>query len=83
MKHRLDQSTVAIPQGGYRARFIFPLVSSFHQTYETTKVDPVIFVLHGHFSLTTNLEVITLAQENHADIICLPPHNSHEMQPIG
>jgi len=27
-----------------------------------------------------NMEVITLARENHVDIICLPPHNSHKMQ---
>ena len=27
-----------------------------------------------------NLEVITLAGENHIDIICLSPYNSHRMQ---
>jgi cellobiose-specific phosphotransferase system component IIB len=34
------------------------------------------------FTHTRNLEVITLAGENRVDIICLPPHNSHEMQPL-
>ena len=29
-----------------------------------------------------NLEVFTLARENHVDIICLAPHNSHKMQPL-
>jgi hypothetical protein len=38
-----------------------------------TKEDPVILVLDGHNSQTRNLEVMTVARENHADIICLPP----------
>ena len=46
-----------------------------------TKEDPVILVLDGHYSHTRNLEVITLAWENRVDIICLPPHSSHKMQP--
>jgi hypothetical protein len=49
---------------------------------KTTKDDSVILVLYGHYSHTRNLEVITLARENHVDIICLPPHNSHKMQPL-
>jgi len=44
-----------------------------------TKQVPVILVPDGHYSHTRNLEVITLARENHVDIICLPPHNSHKM----
>jgi len=55
------------------------VVSSFHQTY---KADPVILVLDGHYSHTRNLDVITLARENHADIICLPPYSNHKMQPL-
>jgi hypothetical protein len=31
---------------------------------------------------TQDLEVITLARENHVDIICLPRHSSHKMQPL-
>ena len=46
-----------------------------------TKKDPVILVLDGHYSHTRNVEVITLARENHAEIICLPPQNSHKMYP--
>jgi len=47
-----------------------------------TKEDPVILVLDGHYSHTRKLEVIALARENHADIIALPPHSSHKMQPL-
>jgi len=47
-----------------------------------TKEDPVILVLDGHYSQTRNLTVITLARENHVDIICLPPYSSHKMQTL-
>ena len=29
------------------------------------------------------MEFINLARENHVDVICLPPHNSHKMQPLN
>ena len=44
--------------------------------------DPVVLVLDGHYSHTRNLDVINLARENHIEIICLPPHSSHRMQPL-
>jgi len=43
---------------------------------------PTKKILDRHYSHIRNLEVITLAQENHVDIICLPPHSSHKMQPL-
>jgi len=54
----------------------------FIQHTKLTKEDPVILVQNGHYSHTRNMEVITLARENHVDIICLPPHRSHKMQPL-
>jgi hypothetical protein len=47
-----------------------------------TKHDPVILVVDAHYTHTRNLEVITLAPENLVDIICIPPHSSHKMQPL-
>ena len=70
------------PSEWIQSAFCFPVVSSFQQTYKAEKEDPVILVLDGHYSHTRNLEVITLARENHVDIICLPPHSSHKMQPL-
>jgi len=46
-----------------------------------TKEDPVILVLDRHYSHTRNLEVITLARENHVDIICLPPPAATKCNP--
>ena len=56
-------------------RYFHPLVSSFHQAYK----DPFIQVPAGQYSHTRKLEIITLAQENHVDIICLPPYNNHKL----
>ena len=80
--HRLDQSTRAIPQGECRARFFSQRFLHFIKHTKPTEEDPVILVLDGHYSHTRNLEVITLARENHVGIICLPPHSSHTMQPL-
>jgi hypothetical protein len=82
MAHCQDESTLAIPQRGYRARFFFQWFLHFIKCTKLTKEDPVILVLDGHYSHTRNLQAITLARENHVDIICLPPHNSYERQPL-
>ena len=80
--HRLDQSTRAIPRGGYRARFFSQWFLHFIKHTKPTKEDPVILVLDGHCSHTRNLEVITLVRENRVDVICLPPHSNHKMQSL-
>ena len=51
-------------------------IQSFQRTTNNTRA------LDGHYLHTRNLEVITLARENHVDIICLPPHSTHKMQPL-
>ena len=80
MAHRPDQPTRAIPRGEYRARFFSRWFLHFVK-HTKPKKDPVILVLDGHYSHTRDLEVIISAQGNHVDIICLPPHSSHKMQP--
>jgi hypothetical protein len=47
-----------------------------------TKEDPLFLVLDGHYSHTRNLEVITVTRDNRVDIICIPPHKTHKMQPL-
>jgi hypothetical protein len=60
---------------------IFQWFLHFIEHTKPTKEDPVILILDGHYSHTRNLEAINLARESHVDIICLPPHSSHKMQP--
>ena len=83
MAHRLDQSTRAIPQVGYRERF-FP--SGFFISLNIQSRQKNILLsqyLTGTTCIhTRNLEVNTLARENHVDIICLPRHSIHKMQSL-
>ena len=69
------------PSGWIQSEIFSQWFLYFIKHIKPTKEDPVILVLDGHYSHTRNLEIITLARENHVDIICLPPHNSRKMYP--
>jgi hypothetical protein len=71
------------PSGWIQREDFFQWFLHFIKHTKPTKEDPVILVLDGHYSHTRNMEIITLAQENHVDIICLPSHSSHKMQPLA
>ena len=72
-----------VPSLGVDAeRDFFPMFSSLIKYTKTTKEDSLVLVLDGQYSHTRNLEVISLAQENHVDGICLQPHRSHKIQPL-
>lgn len=43
---------------------------------------PVLLILDGHKTRTTNRDVINLARDNHESILYLPPHCSHRLQPL-
>lgn len=42
---------------------------------------PVLLIVDGHASHKT-LDAITLAQENHVQMLSLPPNTTHKMQPL-
>jgi len=58
------------------------VVSSLHQTYEADKIRSLYLSTGRAPTHTRNLDVITLHRENNVEIIGLPPHNSHRMQPL-
>jgi len=68
--------------GWIRSEIFSQWFPHFIKHTKPTKEDSVILVRDGHYSHTRNLEVITLAREIHVDIICLPPHSNHKMQPL-
>ena len=70
------------PSGWIQSEIFCQWFLHFIKHTKLTKEDPIILVLDGQYSYTRNMEVITLARENHVDIICLPPHSSHKMQPL-
>jgi hypothetical protein len=65
------------PSGWIQSEIFSQWFLYFIKHTKPTKEDPVILVLDGHYSHTRNLNVITLARENHVDIICLPRHSRH------
>lgn len=38
----------------------------------SSKDDPIIWILVGHYTLTTNTDVINLSRVNNVTIVCLP-----------
>ena len=70
------------PSGWTHSKIFTHWFLHFIKHTKPTKEDPVILVLDGHYSHTRNMEVITLARENHVDIICLPSHSNHKNQPL-
>ena len=68
------------PSVWLQSEIFSPVVPSFHQTYTADKRRSCYLSTGRALSThTRNLEVITLARENHVDIIGLPSHSSHKM----
>lgn len=42
---------------------------------------PKLLILDGHSTHIT-LEIVSLAKENNTEIVCLPPHSTHVLQPL-
>jgi len=57
---------VCHPSGWIRSDIFSQWFLHFIKHTETTKEDPAILVLDGHYSCTRNLEVITVARKNRA-----------------
>jgi len=70
------------PSGWTQSEIFIQWFLHFTKHTKPTNEDPVILVPGEQYSHTRNLAVITLDRENHVDIICLPPHSSHKMQPL-
>ena len=70
------------PSGWIESEIFSQWFLHFIKHKKPTKEDPVILVPDGHYSHPRNLEFITLASENHVDIISLPPQSNHKMQPL-
>ncbi|KAG8237724.1 hypothetical protein J437_LFUL017026 [Ladona fulva] len=54
----------------------------FIQHAKPSKEDPALLLMDGHLSHTKNLKVIEAARTHFVTIVCLPPHCTHELQPL-
>lgn len=70
------------PSGWIQSDLFTEWFKHFIKHVEPRPDNPAVLVLDGHFTHTRNIDVINLGRENHVDIVCLPPHSSHKMQPL-
>ena len=55
---------------------------SFIYSAKPTRRGPVLFVLDGQYGHTRSTDLIDKARDNHINIICIPPHTTHKLQPL-
>ena len=55
----------------------------FTNHIKPSKTNPVLLILVGHKRHTKNLELIDFARDHGIEILSLPPHTSHKLQPIS
>lgn len=72
---------VAQPRGWMIGDFFLQFLQHFVQHVRPTKESPVLLILDGHSSHKT-LEVIKFCKENFIELLSLPPHTSHKLQPL-
>ena len=57
-------------------------LSHFIKYIGVTKERPALLILDGHTTHTKSLDSLLLAKENGLEMIVLPPHCTHRMQPL-
>ena len=76
-------SIYACHSSGWMQTEIFTIWFRHFLAYaKPTEENPVLLILDGHSTHTKNIEVIDLARDNHVEILCLPPHTTHRLQPL-
>ncbi|XP_055542598.1 uncharacterized protein LOC129728205 isoform X2 [Wyeomyia smithii] len=54
----------------------------FIEHFKPTEKDPMLLILDGHTSHSRNFSMLEKANVNHVQIISMPPHTSHKLQPL-
>jgi hypothetical protein len=72
----------AHPSGWMQTEIYAQWFDHFLKHANPSQASPVLLILDGHKTHTTNLEVINKAREHHVTLLCLPPHCSHRLQPL-
>ena len=83
MAHPRDLSISACHKSGWMPSDIF--VEWFHHFVKHTNSTagrPALLILEGHSTHTNSLTLIHLVRTCHVTIICLPPHTTHQLQPL-
>lgn len=71
-----------ISESGYMNATLFvDYLKHFQNHVRATAENPALLIIDNHSSHIT-LEGITFARDNHITILTLPPHSSHQIQPL-
>jgi uncharacterized protein YraI len=73
---------VAHPSGWIQMNIFTDWFKHFIQHTNPTPESRVLLILDGHYSHTHNIDIIDIARENNVDIVSLPPHTTHKLQPL-
>ena len=73
---------VAHPSGWMQTELFTRWFDHFLQHAHPTAENPVLLILDGHKTHTSNWDVIDKAMKHNVSILCLPPHCSHRLQPL-
>jgi hypothetical protein len=73
---------VCHPSGWIQSEIFTKWFQHFIVNVKPSPDDLVLLVLDGHYSHTKNVEIIEMARANGVAIVWLPPHSTHEMQPL-
>ncbi len=68
--------------GWINSELFMTYLKHFAKHAKPTKDDRVLLILDGHKSHTKNIELIDYARESGIEILSLPPHTSHKLQPL-
>ncbi|XP_057312355.1 uncharacterized protein LOC130653871 [Hydractinia symbiolongicarpus] len=68
--------------GWINTELFMTYLKHFAEHTKPTKDDRVLLILDGHKSHTKNIGLIDFARDNGIEIVSLPPHTSHKLQPL-
>lgn len=77
----MDSKGVALPNGWMNGEFFLKWLEYFVKFSRPSNEPPVLIILDSHSSHKT-LDVINFCRNNNVHLISLPPHTSHNMQPL-
>jgi len=70
------------PSGWIQTDLFIKWFQHFINYVKPSVSSPVLLILDGHASHTRNIELIDLARANNVQLLSLPPHSSHKIQPL-
>ena len=74
--------SAATPSGWMQTDLFVDWFKHFLKRSNASLANPTLLILDGHSTHTQNLNLIDLAREHGVQILCLPPHCTHRLQPL-